>query len=364
MRAVRSWKIFLRWLLATLIYYGRLPFLWRVGGRRRQPIVLAYHRILNPMQVRDRILPGMYVRPRTFEKHLRYLKRHYRVVTMREFLSGYRESGMNHRPLCAITFDDGWDDNYSNALPALRSHQLPATLFVSTDFIDTGGTPWFYHLSCLLERIATRPRAGGAMGQFADCSRFPRPLRDWLQAPPDRQRQGIYPLIDALKRESGDTLNAILRSLDRLLPPAESGACSPPRAMLTWTQLREMASSRIEIGSHGCSHMILGRIPPAAVQAEVTESKRSLESQLRHTVEGFSYPNGDHSDRIRSLVRTAGYTYACSLDPGPVLPDDLPYQVKRILVHEDITFTTAMFACHIEGIFRRTSRSDPQSHLD
>ena len=86
---------------------------------------------------------------------------------------------------------------------------------------------------------------------------------------------------------------------------------------------------------------------------EVSESKRCIETQLHCAVQGFCYPNGNHNDTVETLVKGAEYSYACTTHMGYVEPHDNPYRLKRIAVHDDITFSTALFACHIAGVFYR-----------
>jgi len=96
-------------------------------------LVLMYHRVLAPESVPADIDPGMYVTTEAFERHLQYLTAHHDVVSLNslyEWLSGRRQFA---RVPCAITFDDGWRDNYEEAFPLLERYGLPATIFLITD---------------------------------------------------------------------------------------------------------------------------------------------------------------------------------------------------------------------------------------
>lgn len=98
-------------------------------------LVLMYHRVLADRDVRPEIDPGMYVTSSTFERHLRYLTSHHQVVTldeMHEWMLGKRSFD---RIPCAITFDDGWRDNYEEAFPLLQKYGVPATIFLITEKI-------------------------------------------------------------------------------------------------------------------------------------------------------------------------------------------------------------------------------------
>ena len=96
-------------------------------------VVLMYHRVL-PNAPPD-VDPGMFVTATAFERHLRLLKSRYELVTIDafgEWMAGRRQFA---RPPCAITFDDGWRDNYDVAFPLLQRYEAPATVFLVTSWI-------------------------------------------------------------------------------------------------------------------------------------------------------------------------------------------------------------------------------------
>jgi peptidoglycan/xylan/chitin deacetylase (PgdA/CDA1 family) len=100
-------------------------------------LVLMYHRVVAPHDVPADIDPGMYVTTDAFERHLQYLAAHHEVVTLEalfEWLVGRRQFA---KIPCAITFDDGWRDNYEEAFPLLTRYGLPATIFLITDHVGT-----------------------------------------------------------------------------------------------------------------------------------------------------------------------------------------------------------------------------------
>jgi peptidoglycan/xylan/chitin deacetylase (PgdA/CDA1 family) len=96
--------------------------------RRRRVVVLCYHSI-HPS------LPFASAAPELFRQHLRWLKAHCDVVPLRALLGSRRHSG-GTRPIVAITFDDGYKDNYTYAFPLLKEAGAPATIFVTTGFIE------------------------------------------------------------------------------------------------------------------------------------------------------------------------------------------------------------------------------------
>ena len=337
---------------ASTLYYSGLIFLYNQFINRPFAIVLNYHRIGSPSMREHKLLPAMFVSPSTFEIHLKYLCRRYTVVTMRQLMQKKSLRKKECRPLCVITFDDGWKDNYDIAFPLLKKYGLPATVFISTDFIGTERAPWFYdmvrsliQLSDLLER---EKETRVALSE----KDLPAQIMEWAALPENERLKGVERLLEGLKHlPGGEVENAASTLFANMQQHAHHG--DSEQAMLDWDNVREMQKCGIEIGSHGASHSILTHLEGAQVVKEVTVSKMVLERELRETVVGFSYPNGDHADHIRDQLQKSGYTYACTIKPGNVDLDMPSYQIKRLLLHDDNTYTTALFACHMAGLFNR-----------
>jgi peptidoglycan/xylan/chitin deacetylase (PgdA/CDA1 family) len=121
----------------TILYsvYGLLRSLGYFGLRDRMApyaTVLTFHRV-NDKEDND----GLSVHPRLFEELLEVLVREYRVVP----LARVREMVAKSEPMpartVAITFDDGYLDNFSVAAPILKERKIPATFFVSSGYVGT-----------------------------------------------------------------------------------------------------------------------------------------------------------------------------------------------------------------------------------
>jgi peptidoglycan/xylan/chitin deacetylase (PgdA/CDA1 family) len=104
---------------------------------RNAAMVVTFHR------VRDTRTPeGLTVSVRMFEEYCRFFKRHFTVVSLGE-LVGKLERGATLNRELAITFDDGYEDNFENAAPVLEKLGLPATFFIVTQWMGTDVVPWW-----------------------------------------------------------------------------------------------------------------------------------------------------------------------------------------------------------------------------
>jgi len=100
-------------------------------------VIVAFHRIQDTAT-----LEGLTVSVRQFERYCRFFRRYFRVVPLRD-LADKLERGLELNRELAITFDDGYRDNFENAAPVLETLSLPATFFVVTQWIGTEVVPWW-----------------------------------------------------------------------------------------------------------------------------------------------------------------------------------------------------------------------------
>ncbi len=116
-------------LFFTYVYMFK-PFLnsWDGMQSNQKIIILLYHRVSD--QFRDNVTIGI----EQFDKQMAYLANNYVTVSLRDVVNG-RVKRNSPKPLIAISFDDGYLDNFTNAAPILLKHQLPCTFFISTEKI-------------------------------------------------------------------------------------------------------------------------------------------------------------------------------------------------------------------------------------
>jgi len=123
--------------VAALLHRSGLLGAWNRTALKDNAVIFTYHQVLQDHEVRSDMQPGMYVTVETFELHLKYLSEAFQLASLDEI----RDWGAGVRTFqktpCAITFDDGWEDNYRNAFRVLSAHHAPATIFLVTEQIDT-----------------------------------------------------------------------------------------------------------------------------------------------------------------------------------------------------------------------------------
>jgi len=286
----------------------------RLRARRGRPFqILIYHRIHD--RPREFMLDTVAVD--RFDEQMRHLGRRYRVLPLSELLDRAGQGEIPPRAI-AVTFDDGYRDNFTHAYPVLRRYGLPASIFVVTGSIGTGRILW--HDQALFAFEQTRK------------DRYPDPDRgDPTDIRPIAAREGTaHKVLARLKRMSGEERERALTSLFEVLEVDRSRL--PSNLMLSWDETEAMTQGRIEIGSHTVTHPILSLETPERVAAELQESKRTIERELGRETRLFAYPNGtraDYTADVREAVRAAGYRCALTTRFGPNEPGDDPFEWRR-----------------------------------
>jgi peptidoglycan/xylan/chitin deacetylase (PgdA/CDA1 family) len=305
--------------VAGLLHYsGLLRFLLffqRAIQGKKVTCVLGLHRVLSASQeAQANSLGSIVLREETFAKMLGFLSRDFALITLHDFMDGGDGSEAAARPRCLLTFDDGWRDNYTTAYPWLKKYSTPAAIFLATGMID-GNTSFWVEQLCKMWKDGARRAPLAALGKSG--------LKNDEESGPEAT-------IEFLKHMSTAERTGILSSV---LPREDSDASGGDR-MLTWSEVEEMKSGGIEFASHTVSHPLLTYEKDEDVLEELSKSRQIVAEKLGAQVKAFAYPNGDWDDRVRRLVKKAGYSCAFTTRPGWHQEGDDPFVIRRILIHE------------------------------
>ena len=289
------------------------------AANRGRVLILTYHRFSRG--------PDPLATPAAaFDAHLRYLKARYALVPLSRVAAHYA-GGEELPPRAAcVTIDDGFADAYEVALPLLRRHGVPATLFVITDFLDGRAWMWTDKLRYVALTTASARLAAEVGGRPFD-----------LRLAGRASRLAAAGRLNAeLKRLAADAREEVIRRVADVhgitLPPRPPAEFGP----ITWEQARELDASRVEIGSHTVSHPILTGADDAQLASELRDSRARLEAELRRPVRLFCYPNGSFDERVRRETEQAGYTCAVTTLHGLNERRADPLTLHRISAEHDL----------------------------
>lgn len=271
--------------------------------------ILNYHSVfskVNAEQLQVGLYSNLSIDAELFEKHVKLLvKNGHTFLKMRELLeldiSKLRRSTI-------IYFDDGYKDNIINALPILKKYNIKGTVCVAPGLIDRSHVLWtIKHRAFLLE-------------QNVDV----------------QEREKIILTLKTVSKSKRETLLRTMYKNARFLWRPED-----QNIFLNWDDLRTLRDEGWEIASHSVSHSDLTELTPEGIVAELVESKRKIEEELKIKVVSFSCPYGRWDPAVNKALKVAGYKIIVSIGAG--LNDNktfnnLPVYLKTVPVK--ITDTT------------------------
>jgi peptidoglycan/xylan/chitin deacetylase (PgdA/CDA1 family) len=272
-----------------IIACSRIPLLIHKAFFQNTLTVVMYHAVVrSPCSV----YYWGFIDESSFCSQMEYLKRHFEVLPLVEAVERLHNQGIS-RPTVAITFDDGYQNNYDVAFPILQAMRLPATIFLVTGLLDTDATLW----TCRLHHALTETRKPSLTwngcrfdlseaGQRAEASVA---IRTRLKDLPHPQ---LVTEIQGIMHELGD-------DPDCPLPPAS------PFRMLNSGAIKDMATSGlIDFGAHTHTHPILSRLTPEERREEIERSVLTVQELTGGPCELFAYPNGTAKDFDADTIAT------------------------------------------------------------
>lgn len=291
-----------------------------VRGPRVRPVVLMYHRIAEPA-----VDPwGLSVSPANFRSQLETLKRRRSPMSMDRFARLMRERRLPNDAV-ALTFDDGYLDNLLAAKPLLEAEGVPASVLVTTGWLDSPELFWWDELTRLV--LLRREAFTGSLTIGADTMTFTvgpadewEPRRTWRSwDPPRSEREKLYVnLWTRLQRLGEAERQAHVRDLAAQVgAPAGDGETEKDRVM-TREELARLPSAMVDVGVHAVTHQPLTSMPAAQRREELQDSRAVLEAATGKPMTGFAYPHGDLDEETRDIVGELGFAWAVTTESRAV----------------------------------------------
>ncbi|MEK6733184.1 MAG: polysaccharide deacetylase family protein [Candidatus Omnitrophota bacterium] len=265
-------------LAKDVFYYSGIAGLFlQVAKFYRHPalLILTYHRVYDSLADYEYLGVSRDV----FESHIKFIKDNFKVVSMQEGIGALCEI-KSKEIYAAINLDDGYMDNYINAFPVLKKYNIPATIFLTTDFIGKSHIFWWDRVFNIMSFVGSSRLESGIETDRID---------------------------KILVNKNEDEIEGFIRDMEKRYGYKENHVPCP---MLGWAEIKEMSNSGISFEAHTKTHKNLCLLKDRKVLEELTGSKNAIEAGLGKEVFGFSYPFGIFDQRIKGLVKQAGFKYA------------------------------------------------------
>lgn len=264
-----------------------------------QGTILTFHGLRQDGEPAGVLDDGLHLPVSIFRLISDHLARHYRVISLAEMV----RLSASGQPLLArsvaLTFDDGYASNYHLAFPVLKEFGLPATVFLTTGFLDQTESLWFQEMDLAMQ----------AKGEGVDLSAT---------------------LASLKKRPTEELRRAVAAYCSEATMPKMRPAVTLP---MSWEMAREMqASGLVELGGHTHSHPILTRCSTEQQRFEIVRCAERLRAELGRDPKLFAYTNGgpeDFSPELGALLAEAGFEAAFTMMSGRIKTGLPAYALPR-----------------------------------
>lgn len=275
--------------------------------------VCLYVHAVQPPPFPDGLGPNIFMPPGELQSALQVLAAHTRPQSLTEVVGDAKRNWTGPRAI-TLTFDDGFRDNLSTALPLLEKYDVPATIFITTGFVDREVLPYEHVLAAVLT------------GRDQITVDLPAGRRSYSTATAKEKIAAYRECASHMKPAPLAVRNRFIESL----APENAVVEGVRNLYLDWDEVSRLhAHPLITIGAHTRSHLALTYHDPRVALAEMVEDRQRLSAQLGTDITSFAFPYGRHDATAIALAREAGFTVAVTTRRNVLRPDTDPLAVPR-----------------------------------
>ncbi len=229
------------------------------------------------------------VKESEFRKQMNILAQFYEVIPISNIKESCLEGHGAHKPKAVITFDDGYKNNYSVAFPILKEFGFSAAIFVCSGFLNEREMTWYDKVIYSIQR------------SFCDHINIEDRRYFFNYSDHSKRWDSIQELLSYLKTKSQVERSEFVNEIFKILtPPLDQTEFF---SFLSDEEVRLLhRSGLITMGAHTAGHEILTNIQLEQAEKTIQKSLNDIELLIGQKVKYFSYPNGNYSTDILSIL--------------------------------------------------------------
>lgn len=264
---------------------------------KNKRMILMYHGVVpHP----DFSIGAGHIDSAQFENHLKYLKKNFNVVSTSELFEMYRKNIIPSKPAIAITFDDGYENNYTFAFPLLKKYNLPATFFIATQCIEDENAVLWYDRLYFIKNKVKFPEIDFSNANVSESRKI-----SVKKCRSNSEFVDFFKYLSTAEKEEFFKIIKMKINYEEIIKKSDRGLWK----MMDKQQLYEVANTKgMELGSHSHSHPNLGEIQSDDAINELRKSKILLEQVTGKKVVSIAFPDGNYTEDVKKASRELGYT--------------------------------------------------------
>ncbi|MEM9089380.1 MAG: polysaccharide deacetylase family protein [Cyanobacteria bacterium P01_F01_bin.53] len=298
------------------LYRSGLSSLYGKLKRDSTAAIVMYHSIPAPHEV-EWVDPCNCLSAEKFEEQIRYLAQHRNVISIEQLTQKLEASEPIEEGTVAITFDDGYLNNLTVAAPILAKYNVPATLYLATDYIEKGANQWIDTIYSTFRARSKEQLNLPALAAKATADNPAGPAKQsWDLSDPTECIEAYREVTGYLIEASVEQKQALLAELDTQLAPTTY----PPRLTMTWDDVRDMQKNypNITLGIHTANHVDLSTHTVQTTQ-EITTAVEQVTRETGTRPEHLAFPYNRYNDEALAQVEAANLRSAVAEGEDPVV---------------------------------------------
>ena len=288
--------------------------------------ILLYHGVTNLKSKGIENYSGKHIDEKLFYKQMKILKKKYKVISMDELLY-YKKNDLKlpKRTVC-ITFDDGFENNYTIAAPILDDLNLPATFYFSTGLISSKKMFWVDQI----EDCINNTKKKNIEFNFVD-------FRYVFQLISRKNKiEALEKIKKFCKSNNAIFKDKMINHLKKITDIKPSIYNSKNYKKIKWPQVKKLSDNKLFIiGGHSMEHDILSQLSVIKMKKDIKDSIQILSKNLKTKIIHYSYPEGQHehfnNEIIKNLKKNFIECCPSAIFGQDYLEQDL-FRLKRIVV--------------------------------
>lgn len=254
--------------------------------------IVMLHRVV--ANEKDFVCEELEITTEHLEEIIQYfIEKDYKIVSLDEAYEIITGKVKTNKKFAAITFDDGYKDNYTLAYPIFKKYNVPFAIYITTSFPDKTALLWWYALKELINKSQV-------IRFVFDNETYEYDVRN------QHKKNSVYieirNLILSLSTDQQKKIYKHLFNENAIDIQRYSNELT-----MDWKQIKELSHDElVTIGAHTTNHYNLRMLKAELVKKEIYDSKERIESFTQIKVEHFAFPFGSQNEAGKREIEIAG----------------------------------------------------------
>lgn len=285
--------------------------------------IFLFHGVVKKNNFGIRNYNGKHILENDFYKFLKKIKQEAEILPIENVINNFEKKNSKTKKKCIITFDDGFENNYSVAMPILDDLKIPATFYFSTDFIENNSMSWIDKIEyCIENTLQESIKLPWVKKKFLINTSFTKiKLLDYLRK--------------KIKKDLSFNLNAFVTYMFNECKMKEIKSLNTEiDKKISWSQVKKIKTNKLfTVGGHGHEHFSFRSLSFKKFKEQIDKSFRLFERKINHKLEHYSYPEGqkiDFNKKISKYLKNKKILCCPSAIPGFNFKNTSLFELKRI----------------------------------